>query len=67
MDTIGVYAVAACCAEKIGAEINYIYVGTVTDSASDDGESRQTDLIETIIADKKQPHDELSKYMVETV
>lgn len=67
MDTISVYAVAALCAKETGSEINYIYVGTVTDSESEDGESWQTGLIETITTDKKQPHDELSEYLVEKV
>ncbi len=67
MDTISVYAVADVCAKETGSEINYIYVGTISDSESDDGESWQTDLIETITTDKKQSHDELSEYMVENV
>lgn len=67
MDTISPYSVAALCARETGSEINYIYVGTVTDSHSYDGESWQTDLIETITTDTKQPHDELSEYMVEKV
>ncbi len=67
MDTLAVYAVAPVCARDAEHDINYIYVGTVTDSTADEGGDWESDLLEAVKREDAHPHDDLVRFMVETV
>lgn len=67
MDTISIYGVAPLCAKESGLNVRYVYVGTVTDAVSKEGTSGESDLMETITSDARQPHDDLVTYLVETL
>ncbi len=66
MDTLSIYAVAPVCAGDAQRDVNYIYVGTITDSNNDEGNEWDSDLIEAVRRDEAHPHDRLIKFMVET-
>ena len=65
MDVLSLYAVAPVCARETRRDIQYIYVGTVTDASSTDGENWRSDLSDIVSGKGKNPHDELVKFMVE--
>jgi len=67
MDTLSVYATSKVCSDELKKDINYIYVGTVTDSANTEGEDWDSDLIEAVEGQAQHPHDDLVKFMVEVV
>ena len=61
MDTLSIYAVAPQCA----VDVEYIYVGTITDSSNDAGSEWDSDLIEAVENKDERPHDALIRFMVE--
>ncbi|MCB8960465.1 MAG: hypothetical protein H6651_09130 [Ardenticatenales bacterium] len=65
MDTLSLYAVAPVLAREIGEPVHCLYVGTVTDSAQDEAEEWQSDLIEAVERKEAHPHDRLVQFMVE--
>jgi len=65
MDVLSLCAVAPVCARETRRDIQYIYVGTVTDASSTDGENWRSDLSDIVSGKGKNPHDELVKFMVE--
>lgn len=68
MDTLSIYSVGTLCNEENEKDIEFIYVGTVTDSANNKGEENwDSDLLEAVKREKKHPHDHLVKFMVEDV
>ena len=67
MDTLSVYAVAPICAQDADRAVEYIYVGTVTDSQQDDDSEWESDLIEAVNREDAHPHDGLLQFVVETV
>ena len=67
MDTLSIYAVTPVCARDASRNVSCIYVGTITDSAESEGEEWESDLIEAVKRQEAHPHDNLVKFMVETV
>jgi uridine phosphorylase len=68
MDTLSIYAVGSWCKRESNPDLEYIYVGTVTDSANNNSEDNwESDLIEAVQRETKHPHDDLVKFMVEEV
>jgi uridine phosphorylase len=67
MDVLSLYAVAPVCAREAKRDIQYIYVGTVTDVESSDEENWSSDLAEVVSGKGKNPHDDLVHFMVEEV
>lgn len=67
MDTLAVYAVAPICARDTNRDISCIYVGTVTDAIANDDGDWESDLIEAVKREDAHPHDDLVRFMVETV
>ena len=67
MDTLSIYAVTPVCARDAKRDIGCIYVGTVTDSMADKTETWQSDLMEAVKREEAHPHDNLVKFLVETV
>ena len=67
MDTLSIYAATPVSARDAGREVDYIYVGTVTDSMEGKTKDWNSNLIEAVKRDSIHPHDNLVKFMVETV
>lgn len=67
MDALSIYATAPVSAQDANREVDYIYVGTVTNSKEAKTGDWHSDLIEAVKRDAVHPHDNLVKFMVETV
>jgi hypothetical protein len=67
MDTLSIDAVTPVCAHDAQRDVSCIYVGTVTDSMSDETDEWSSDLIEAVKREADHPHDELIKFMVQVV
>ncbi len=65
MDVLSLYAVAPVCARETGKEINYLYVGTVTDAEEGGEDKWSSDLSEVVSGKGNNPHDALVRIMVE--
>ncbi len=67
MDVLSLYAVAALSAQELDRNIEYIYVGTVTDAEKPANEEWQSDLADVVCGRGKNPHDDLVRFMVENL
>ncbi len=67
MDTLSIYAVGTKCKQESTQNLEFIYVGTVTDSANQDETNWESDLIDAVQRASQHPHDDLVKFMVEDV
>jgi len=65
MDVLSLYAVAPMCAQEAGHEIEYIYVGTVTDTEGGEDENWSSDLSDVVNGARDNPHGQLVRWMVE--
>lgn len=65
MDVLSLYAVAPLCAHEAGRDIQYIYVGTITDAEGSDQDVWSSDLSEVVSGKGNSPHDTLVRLMVE--
>jgi len=68
MDALSIYSVGSVCNKEQENDIEFIYVGTVTDSANKEIEEHwESDLLEAVKRKEKHPHDDLVEFMVEKV
>jgi uridine phosphorylase len=65
MDVLSLYAVAPVCAVEMGRDIEYIYVGTVTDAEGAGDGNWSSDLSDLVRGDGENSHDHLVRWMVE--
>ncbi len=66
MDTLSIYAVTPVCAADAKRKVEFIYVGTVTDSKQEKDEDWHSDLVEAVKRETAHPHDHLVTFLVET-